>query len=309
MNRRLLVVGSVAYDSVETPLGSVENALGGSGLYGSAAASLLSPVDVVAVVGTDFGLDDLGFLKARGVDFTGLEVAQGETFRWAGVYETDVNIRHTKLTALNVFADFSPEIPPAYRDDKVIFLGNIAPELQSRVLDQLTSPEWVALDTMDFWINGSRDALLDVMRRVHMLIVNDSEARLLTGIPDVVKAARAILGMGPKAVVIKKGEHGVLLCNEEGFAALPALPLDSVVDPTGAGDVFAGGMLGYLTRTGDYSLDGLRRALACGTVTASLVVEAFSLDALRDVSTVDLTARYKALQAIAAIPDAELGGE
>ena len=305
MNRRLLIVGSVAYDSVETPSGSVDNALGGSGLFGSAAASLLSPVDVVAVVGNDFELDALDFLKAREVDLSGLEIADGKTFRWAGVYETDVNIRHTRLTELNVFADFSPEIPASYSGDQVVFLGNIAPELQGRVLDQLNDPEWVALDTMDFWINGSRDALLDVMKRVHMIIINDSEARLLTGIPDLIKAAHAVLEMGPKAVVIKKGEHGVLLCTEDGFAALPALPLDTVVDPTGAGDVFAGGMLGWLTATGDYSSENLRRALAYGTVTASLVVEAFSLDALRDVSADDLKARYRRLQNIAMIPDVE----
>ena len=298
----LLIIGSVAFDSVETPGGRVDNALGGSALYASAAASLLNPVDLVGVVGTDFSMSDIDFLKDRGVDLRGLEVQEGGTFRWAGVYETDMNIRHTTLTELNVFADFNPVIPDAYKSDGIVFLGNIAPALQLSVLDQLNEPEWVALDTMDFWIEGSLDELRKVIERVHMLIVNDSEARALTGESDTIRAARAILDMGPKAAVVKKGEHGVLLCTEGEFAVLPAMPLESVKDPTGAGDTFAGGMLGYLASTSDFSPENLRRSLAYGTAAASRVVEDFSLDALRTATLDELNQRYEKLRQIAAIP-------
>lgn len=303
MANALLIVGSVAYDTVETPSGSVTDALGGSALYSAAAASLFAPVHLVAVVGTDFRLDDLEFLRLRGVDLAGLEVASGKTFRWSGVYETDVNIRHTRSTELNVFADFSPQVPPAYRDDKVIFLGNIAPKLQKHVLDQVASPGWVALDTMDLWINRTPEDLHTVLQRIHMIIINDSEARLLTGLPALIPAARRILAMGPSAVVIKKGEHGVFLVMRDGFAALPALPLDDVRDPTGAGDAFAGGMLGCLAATSDYSLDGLRRAMAYGTATASLTVEAFSFERLRTATRQVLDERYRRLHEIARIPE------
>jgi len=303
MSNALLIVGSVAYDTVETPRGSVEDALGGSALFSAAAASLLAPVHLVGVVGEDFALSDLDFMRQRGVDMAGLEVAEGKTFRWSGVYEADVNIRHTRSTELNVFAEFSPRVPKAYQADRVIFLGNIAPRLQMHVLDQVTLPAWVALDTMDLWIRETPEDLRRVLKRIHMIIVNDSEARLLTGTPALVPAARSIVRMGPKAVVIKKGEHGVFLVTEEGFASLPALPLESVVDPTGAGDAFAGGMLGCLAATEDWSLDGLRRAMAYGTATASLAVEAFSFERLRTATREDLNARYRWLQEIAAIPD------
>jgi len=303
MSNALLIVGSVAYDTVETPRGSVEDALGGSALFSAAAASLLAPVHLVGVVGEDFALSDLDFMRQRGVDMAGLEVAEGKTFRWSGVYEADVNIRHTRSTELNVFAEFSPRVPKAYQADRVIFLGNIAPRLQMHVLDQVTLPAWVALDTMDLWIRETPEDLRRVLKRIHMIIVNDSEARLLTGTPALVPAARSIVRMGPKAVVIKKGEHGVFLVTEEGFASLPALPLESVVDPTGAGDAFAGGMLGCLAATEDWSLDGLRRAMAYGTATASLAVEAFSFERLRTATRGDLNARYRWLQEIAAIPD------
>ena len=302
MARDLLIVGSVAYDTVEAPSGTVDDALGGSALFGAAAASLLTPVHLVGVVGDDFRLDDLEFLRRRHVDMAGLEVADGKTFRWSGVYEDDVNIRHTRSTDLNVFADFSPALPEAYRDDAVIFLGNIGPALQRRVLDQLRAPVWVALDTMDLWINTAREDLLGVIKRVQMLIVNDSEARLMTAKPNLVSAAKDLLALGPQAVVIKKGEHGVMLATGDGFAVLPALPLESVIDPTGAGDAFAGGMLGHLAATQDWSQENLRRAMAYGTATASLAVEGFSVDTLRDASRAALEERYARLKEIAAIP-------
>lgn len=308
MGEALLIVGSVAYDTVEAPAGRVTDALGGSALYGAAAASLFGPVHLVGVVGTDFRLDDLEFMRRRGVDMAGLEVANGRTFRWSGVYETDLNVRHTRSTDLNVFADFSPRVPQSYRGDKLVFLGNIAPKLQMHVLDQVAAPEWVALDTMDLWIKTTRAELGAVLGRVHMIIINDSEARLLTGLAALIPAARRILAMGPRAVVIKKGEHGVFLVTAEGFASLPALPLDDVRDPTGAGDAFAGGMLGCLGATRDYSLDGLRRALAYGTATASLAVEAFSFERLQSATRALLDERYRWLQQVARIPE-PLGGD
>jgi len=303
MDRALLVIGSVAYDTVETPSGSVDDALGGSALYASAAASLFVPVHLVGVVGTDFRIDDLDFMRQRRVDLGGLEVADGRTFRWSGVYEANLNVRHTRSTHLNVFADFSPRLPDGYRSDSVIFLGNIAPTLQAHVLDQLREPRWVALDTMDLWINTARGELEKVMTRVQMIIVNDAEARLLSGESNLVLAARRLMAMGPAAVVIKKGEHGVFLVTNDGYAALPALPILSVIDPTGAGDSFAGGMLGAIAASRDWSFAGLRRAMAYGTATASLAVESFSLDGLRTATRLMLEERYRWLRDIADIPE------
>ncbi|HQE60863.1 MAG TPA: PfkB family carbohydrate kinase [Candidatus Latescibacteria bacterium] len=224
----LLIVGSVAYDNVETPGGRVENALGGSALFGAAAASLFAPVHLVGIVGTDFDRAGIAFLEERGVDLAGLETAEGKTFRWTGVYEEDMNNRRTLATELNVFADFAPRIPEGYRGDKVVFLGNIAPRLQLHVLDQMAGPDWVALDTMDMWIRDAADDLARVLQRVHMVVINDSEARALTGKTNLTVAARSILDMGPRAVVVKKGEHGVLLAAEDEFSVLPALPLKTL---------------------------------------------------------------------------------
>ena len=228
---------------------------------------------------------------------------RGKTFRWSGVYEENLNVRHTRSTDLNVFATFSPKLPERYRKDRVVFLGNIAPALQMHVLDELREPAFVGLDTMNLWIGTAPDALKAVIRRVNMIIVNDEEARMLTGRTNLVAAAQDILAMGPQAVVIKKGEHGVFLITGEGYAALPALPILTVVDPTGAGDTFAGGMLGHIAATGDWSLEGLRRAMAYGTAAASIAVEAFSCDGLRGATREMLESRYKLLQKIANIPD------
>ncbi len=301
MQQALLIVGSVAYDTIETPTGSVEDALGGSAVFAAAAASHFGPAHLVGVVGRDFALGDLAFLKQRGVDLEGLEVADGLTFRWSGVYDEDVNVRHTRSTDLNVFADFAPDLPPKYRSDSVAFLGNIAPELQLHVLDQLEDPAWVALDTMDLWIETARDALVEVIGRVQMLVINDSEARLMTGDTNAVRSAKALLQMGPRAVVVKKGEHGVLLATEDGVVALPALPLEEVLDPTGAGDAFAGGMLGYLSATRDWSLPNLKRSLAFGTATASLAVDRHSVDALRDAERQTVDERYETLRSAVSI--------
>lgn len=298
----LLIVGSVAYDCIQTPRKKVEDALGGSALFGAAAASLFAPVHLVGVVGTDFDRGALRFLEERGVDLAGLETAQGKTFRWSGVYEQDMNNRRTLSTELNVFADFTPRIPHAYRADKTVFLGNIAPQLQAHVLDQMAGPEWVALDTMDMWINTAADELVKVLKRVHMVIINDSEARLLTGKTNLISAARALHGLGPRAVVVKKGEHGVLLSADGNFAILPALPLETVEDPTGAGDSFAGGMLGFVSATGDRSFEGLRKALAYGTATASLAVEDFSFNRLKGATRDVLNERYNRLRTIASLP-------
>ena len=299
----LLIVGSVAYDNVETPGGRVENALGGSALFGAAAASLFAPVHLVGIVGTDFDRAGIAFLEERGVDLAGLETAEGKTFRWTGVYEEDMNNRRTLATELNVFADFAPRIPDGYRGDKVVFLGNIAPRLQLHVLDQMAGPDWVALDTMDMWIRDAADDLARVLQRVHMVVVNDSEARALTGKTNLTVAARSILDMGPRAVVVKKGEHGVLLAAEDEFCVLPALPLKTVVDPTGAGDSFAGGMLGYIAATGDFTFSGLRRALAYGTAAASLAVEDYSFNRLRNATREVLDERYRWLRSVSFLPD------
>jgi cytidine kinase len=304
MSDALLIVGSVAYDSVETQIETRENALGGSAIFGAAAASLFAPVHLVGVVGDDFAVDDLDFMTRRGVDVEGLEVAQGgKTFRWSGVYETDMNVRHTLSTDLNVFAEFNPVLPESYRSDPVVFLGNMLPSLQKTVLEQIAGPAWVALDTMDLWINEMRSELVDVISMVQMIIINDSEARLLTGETNLIRAAHAIADMGPEAVVVKKGEHGVFLVAGDEFATLPALPLDDVRDPTGAGDSFAGGMLGALTASRDFSADGIRRAMAYGTATASLTCEAFSVDALKDVQHGELDRRYSMLRRISNLPD------
>jgi cytidine kinase len=304
MSDALLIVGSVAYDSVETQIETRENALGGSAIFGAAAASMFAPVHLVGVVGDDFAVDDLDFMTRRGVDIEGLEVTQGgKTFRWSGVYETDMNVRHTLSTDLNVFAEFNPVLPESYRSDPVVFLGNMLPSLQKTVLEQITGPAWVALDTMDLWINEMRSELVDVISMVQMIIINDSEARLLTGETNLIRAAHAIAEMGPEAVVVKKGEHGVFLVAGDEFAALPALPLDDVRDPTGAGDSFAGGMLGALTASRDFSADGIRRAMAYGTATASLTCEAFSVDALKDVQRSELDRRYSMLRRISNLPD------
>jgi sugar/nucleoside kinase (ribokinase family) len=288
----LLVVGSVALDSVETPFGLKEDVLGGSATYFSTSASFFTPSQVVAVVGEDFPQAHLEFLKARGVDLEGVTREKGRTFRWKGRYGYQLNEAETLDTQLNVFQSFSPRLPEKYRDAQYVFLGNIHPELQSQVVDQVKAPKLVAADTMNFWINGSRPALLKTLKRVNLLFVNDAEARQLTGEHNIVRAARAILGMGPQRVVVKRGEYGALLFEQEHIFACPAMPLADVFDPTGAGDTFAGGFMGTLAIASQLNSETLRRAMVMGSVMASFTVEKFSLERLREVTRSEIRARF-----------------
>jgi sugar/nucleoside kinase (ribokinase family) len=289
----ILVVGSVALDTVETPFGTAVDALGGSGTFFSAAASLFCPVQLVGVVGSDFPIAELQFLEERGVDLAGVEQAEGESFRWSGVYSFDLNSRETRDTRLGVFADFKPRIPESFRDAEWVFLGNIDPELQLEVLEQVRSPRFVACDTMNFWIEGKRDALLELLKRVDVLMVNDSEARELSGDHNLLRAARWIQERGPGAVIVKKGEHGAILFNGSMVFFAPGFPLEEVFDPTGAGDAFAGGFLGYLARTGSTDPEHLRRAMIYGSALGSFAVEKFSVDRLRTIDVEDIHARVR----------------
>ncbi|MEX0907923.1 MAG: PfkB family carbohydrate kinase [Gemmatimonadota bacterium] len=281
----LLVVGSVALDSIETPFGKVQDALGGSATFFSAAASLYCDVQLVGVVGSDFPLPQLAFLEQRGVDLSGVEHAEGESFRWSGVYSYDLNSRETLETRLGVFAEFKPKIPDAFRDAEWIFLGNIDPVLQLEVLEQVRAPRFVACDTMNFWIEGKRPELLALLRHVDLLMVNDSEARELSGDHNLLRAARWIQERGPEMVVVKKGEHGAILFTREFVFFAPGYPLEEVFDPTGAGDAFAGGFVGYLARAGSSDPTYLKRAMIYGSAMGSFAVERFGIDRLTDLTS------------------------
>lgn len=297
MSSPVLIVGSVALDSVETPFGKVERAIGGAGTYASVAASLLAPVRLVGIIGDDFPQDALDMLAARGVDLQGVErVAGGKSFHWSGRYHDDMNTRDTVATELNVFADFNPRLPEGYRETPYVFLANIQPSLQLSVLDQIKSPRFVMLDTMDLWIEGAREELLQLMGRVDLALMNDAEARQLTGTPNLAKAADEVLKLGPKYVVIKKGEYGASLVSAEGHFSLPCYPLPDVRDPTGAGDSFAGGLIGFMAWLGATDEVALRQALACGTVLASACVQDFSISALQRLTVDDLYERYEELR-------------
>ena len=302
----LLVVGSIALDSVETPFGRREEVLGGSATYFSTAASFFGPVRLVATVGEDFPAEHVSFLERRGVDVAGLERRPGRTFRWKGRYEFDLNQAHTLDTQLNVFADFSPELPAAYRASEYVFLGNIDPDLQRRVLDQVRAPRFVACDTMNFWIESKRESLLQTLRRVDMLFVNDAEARQLAGEHNVVKAARRILTCGPRALVVKRGEYGALFFTGDHVFAASAYPLPTLFDPTGAGDSFAGGFMGYLASRGREDVDVMRRAMGLGGVLASFAVEQFSLERLKTLAYDEIRARYAEFRQLTHFDDLEL---
>jgi sugar/nucleoside kinase (ribokinase family) len=288
----ILVVGSVAYDTVETPFGRAERVLGGSASFFAVAASFFSPVNLVGVVGNDFGEEQLAAFRGRPIDLEGLERMEGKTFHWQGKYSLDLNSRDTICTDLNVFEFFKPKIPARYRGSEVVFLGNIDPLLQRQVLEQVERPRVVACDTMNFWIHGKPEELRETLKKVQILLINDQEARDLSGEWNVVKAARAIQAMGPRTLVVKKGEHGVLMFSEAGCFSAPALPLEAVFDPTGAGDTFAGGFLGYLASTGQTRESDLRRAVVMGSTLASFCVEAFSLDRLLRLTRPEIDARY-----------------
>jgi sugar/nucleoside kinase (ribokinase family) len=289
----ILVVGSVAFDTVETPFGRAERVLGGSASFFSVAASFFVPVNLVGVVGRDFGEAQLAAFRGRNIDLEGLDRRDGETFHWQGKYSYDLNSRETVRTDLNVFELFKPRIPPRYRSSEAVFLGNIDPVLQREVLEQVEKPRIVACDTMNFWISGKPEELRKTLRRVDILLVNDAEARELSGEWNLVKAARAIRALGPRTLVVKKGEHGVLMFGEEGSFAAPAFPLEDVFDPTGAGDTFAGGFLGYLAGAGPPRDAALRRAVIMGSTLASFCVEAFSLDRLLTLTRAEIDERYR----------------
>lgn len=291
----LLVVGSVAFDCVETPHGKVEEVMGGSATYFSYAASFFTPVRLVGIIGKDFPEEFKAILRKRNIDMTGLQVANGKTFRWSGVYDQTMNVRTTRSVELNVFKNFDAKIPEQFRDTEYVFLANGSPVMQKRVLEQMRRIRFAAADTMNHWILDERPQLLDLLKRIDALIVNDEEARLLTGLTNLVAAGRAVQKMGPRLVVIKKGEHGSLLFGEGFLFAAPAYPLESVKDPTGAGDSFGGGMMGYLAQTGDYSPHNLKKAVLYGTVCASFTVEDFSLNRLQQIERSDVEARYQEL--------------
>jgi len=288
----VLVVGSVALDSVETPFGKAEHVLGGSGTFFSASASHLAPVQLVGVIGTDFPVDDLRRrLSGRPIDLAGLECAEGASFRWRGRYRHDLNMAETLETHLGVFSNFRPKIPEKFRSAPFVFLGNIDPRLQLEVLEQVAKPKLVACDTMNFWIESRRPDLMALLEQVDLITLNDAEARQLTDEYNLVRAARWIMAHGPRHVVIKKGEHGAFMFTHENIFFAPAYPLESVFDPTGAGDSFAGGFMGYLARNGDLSEQNLRRAVVYGSAMGSFAVEKFSIDRLLEITAEDIRRR------------------
>lgn len=294
----VLVVGSIGLDTVKTPAAEHADLLGGSASYASVSASFFSPVNLVGIVGEDFPKPHVDFFGSRKIDLCGLQVAPGKTFRWSGEYHTDLNTRSTRSIELNVFEHFTPALPPGYGDTQYVLLANIAPSLQSHVLDQMARPRFVIADTMDLWINIAKNDLLALLKRVDMLILNDGEARQFTGENSLIKAGKLIRALGPKYVIIKKGEHGALLFGENAFFSCGAIPLEEIHDPTGAGDTFAGGVAGYLASLDhpEITFAALRKAVAYGTVLASYNVEAFSLERMRTLTPADIAHRYEALK-------------
>jgi sugar/nucleoside kinase (ribokinase family) len=290
----LLVVGSLGLDTVATPFDRVEDALGGSAVYISLAASYFSgPVYMVGVVGEDFPKKYLDLLESHNVDIEGLQIVEGgKTFRWSGKYHYDLNVRDTLLTELNVFEQFNPVIPEKAKKAKFVCLGNIDPVLQMRVLDQMENPHFVVCDTMNYWIEGRKEELMALLKRVNVLIINDSEARLLAKEPNLIKAARMIRAMGPETLIIKKGEHGALLFVEDVVFSAPAYPMEMIYDPTGAGDSFAGGFTGYLYKTQDLSPENMKCAVIYGSAMASFCVEQFSTKGLESIEYLRVHDRF-----------------
>jgi len=290
--RPILTVGSVAFDSIKTPFGETSRVVGGAATYFAIAASSFTNVRLVGVVGEDFREEHVRTFAGRPIDLAGLQRLPGETFRWKGEYKFDLNTRETIYTYLNVFQDFRPIIPEGYRSTPFVFLANIHPSLQLEVLDQVKAPEFVAADTMNYWIERTPDELDKVLKRVDALIINDAEARELSGEPNLVKATRAIQQMGPRLLVIKRGEYGVLMAREGGFFAAPALPLEAVFDPTGAGDTFAGGFLGYLAAAPKITSEAMTQAIIAGSAMASFAVEDFGLERLLRLTKDQVVARF-----------------
>ena len=289
----LLVIGSMAFDSVETPFGKADDVLGGSGTFFSVAASYFTDVRLVAVVGSDFPAEHLQMLRERNIDLAGVKIADGATFRWKGRYGFELNEAQTLDTQLNVFADFRPELPEGFADSDFVFLANIDPELQSEVLRQVRRPRLIAADSMNFWITGKRAALLETLKGVDLLVINEGETRQLAGEANLIKAAKAVLAMGPKTLIVKRGEYGVLMFSEGSIFAAPAYPLEEVFDPTGAGDTFAGGFMGYLAATKNLDPENIRRAIIYGSVMASFTVEDFSLNRLKSLTIEEIDVRFK----------------
>ena len=298
-SKPVLIVGSVALDNVKTPFGEVKDALGGAAVYSSVAASYFAPVRLVGVVGDDFPKEHVQFLAARNIDLAGMQSVSGKTFRWAGFYDFDLNQAHTLDTQLNVFQQFRPDIPEQYRDSKYVFLANIDPELQLQVLDQVKSPKLAVCDTMNFWIENKRDALVEVLKRVNVVFMNDAEVRQLCGTFSLVKAANQIRELGPSVVIVKKGEHGAVMVSDGTYFAAPSYPLEEVTDPTGAGDSFAGGFIGYVASTDDISEGNLRKATIYGSTLASFNVQDFSLRRLSSLTADDIAGRYCEFKQIA----------
>ena len=290
----LICVGSIAFDTVETPEGRADEVLGGSAVFFGLAASFFGPLGLVGVVGEDFDEANLDLLRSRGIDTAGVERVPGRTFRWAGRYRDDMNVRETTNLELNVFGDFDPKLPEAYRDADYCFLANGSPAIQHRVIDQLRKPTLVLADTMNHWIRDTRDEVLHLLRRVDGVIINDEEATMLAERKNLVAAAKAVAAMGPAIVVVKKGAHGCLVVAGDAIFPLPAYPLEEVHDPTGAGDCFGGAFMGYLAQAGDHSPATLRRAAVYGTLVASFNCEAFSVDRLREVTRDDIEERARA---------------
>lgn len=303
----LLIVGSIALDSVETPFDKVENALGGSSTYISLAASYFThPIHVVGVVGEDFPKAHIDMLENHNIDTEGLQVIEGgKTFRWGGRYHYDLNVRDTLFTDLNVFENFDPVIPVKSKKNSFVLLGNIIPSLQNKVLDQLEGPKFVVCDTMNLWIETTKEDLLEVLKRVDVLIINDSEARLLSNEPNLIKAAKVIKKLGPKYLIIKKGEHGALLFDGDTVFSAPAYPLENIFDPTGAGDSFAGGFVGYLHKTRDLSFENLKRAVIYGSALASFCVEQFSTKGIEYLDKLQIHDRFLEFRELSRFDDDE----
>jgi sugar/nucleoside kinase (ribokinase family) len=291
----LLVVGSLAIDTIETPFGRVENVLGGSATYIATAASyFVTPVRLVGVVGSDFPKEHIDFLESREIDLEGLQIVKdGKTFRWGGRYHYDLNSRDTLFTELNVFEKFDPVIPASFRKTTYVCLGNIDPDLQRKVLEQIEKPRMVVGDTMNFWIKRKKPELLQTLKLMDILIINDAEARELTNEPNLIRAAKVIIGKGPRMIIIKKGEHGALLVTERIVFSAPAYPLEMINDPTGAGDAFAGGFIGWLAKTDDLTDQNCKRAVIYGSALASFCVEQFSLNRLKDLTSIEIHDRFR----------------
>lgn len=299
----IVVVGTVAFDTVETPFGKGENVLGGSATYFSTSASFFTDVSLVAVVGEDFPEEHVQFLQSRDIDTAGLQRIPGKTFHWSGKYGFDLNEAQTLDTQLNVLMEFRPDLPESYREAEYLFLANIDPDLQMEVLEQVRAPKLVACDTMNFWIASKPESLKQVLQKVDIVVINEGEARQFTGEANLVKAARSIIALGCKRLVVKRGEYGVLMFTADSIFAAPAYPLEEVFDPTGAGDTFAGGFMGYLANTGDLSEEGIRQAIVFGSVMASFNVEAFSLDRMKRLDYHEIEARYRSIKALTTFRD------